>query len=124
MRIDPIRPAARPAHCAIRRASRRPWLQLIDAVMTLAGGGAELLRHAESGWASVTFAGTRHRLVLAFAGAEPVAAAERFIVALPDHEFAIPRQLVADAIVVSVEHSLLPAPRLVVEIELLLLEDA
>jgi hypothetical protein len=43
---------------------------------------------------------------------------------LPDHEFLIPRQLVADAAVLSAEHNLLPEPRLLVEAQLLLLEDA
>lgn len=116
MRIDPIRPT--------RRTARRPWLQLIEAVMALAGGRADLVRHTERSWASVTFAGTRHTLVLAFAGTETVEAGEHFVAALPNHEFTIPRQLVADATVVSVEHTLLPEPKLVVEVELLLLEDA
>ncbi|MBW8755207.1 MAG: hypothetical protein JF595_13845 [Sphingomonadales bacterium] len=102
---------------------RRPWRALLSAVMGLAGGKAELLRHVERPWASVTFSGSRHRLTLAFTGAEALAAAEHFIAALPEHEFAIPRQLVADAAVVSVEHETLPQPKLTVEVELLLLED-
>ncbi len=48
---------------------------------------------------------------------------EQFIAALPEHEFTLPRQLVADAAVVSVEHATLPEPRLTVELELLLLDD-
>jgi hypothetical protein len=102
---------------------RRPWRVLLSAVMQLAGGKGELLRHAEQPWASVTFAGTRHKLTLAFTGAESVAAGESFIAALPEHEFAIPRQLVADAAVIAVEHELVPAPRMTVEVELLLVED-
>jgi hypothetical protein len=110
---------------AVRRGARRtPWMPLLNALLELAGGKAELLRHAERGWASVTFTGTRHDVTLAFGGAEAVAAGELFIAALPDHEFAIPRQLVADAAVLSAEHTLLPEPRLVVEAQLLLLEDA
>ena len=125
MHIDPqgdramIETLDRPAS----RQMRRPWLQLIEAVMALAGGGAELVRHTERGWASVTFSGTRHTMVLAFAGVDAVVAGEVFIAALPEHEFAIPRQLVADATVISAEHTMLPEPKLVVEIELLLLED-
>ncbi|MCE2843487.1 MAG: hypothetical protein ACK44O_12700 [Novosphingobium sp.] len=57
------------------------------------------------------------------AGAAAVEAGEALIAALPDHEFAIPGQLVADASVVSVEQSPLPEPRMLVELELLLLED-
>ena len=104
--------------------ARRPWLPLLAAVMELAGANAELVRHRERAWASITFSGSRHTMLLAFSGSEAVRAGEVFIAALPDHEFAIPRQLVADATVVSVEHSVLPQDRLIVEIELLLLEDA
>ena len=110
---------------AARRHSRRtPWMPLLSALLELGAGQAELLRHSERGWASVTFSGTRHSVVLAFCGMEAVAAGEAFIDALPDHEFAIPRQLVADAAVVRVDHTALPQPRLEVEVEMLLLEEA
>ena len=112
------------ARTARRVAPRTPWLPLLSALMELAGGKAELLRHSDRNWASVTFSGTRHTVVLAFTGIEAVAAGEALIEVLPEHEFAIPRQLVADAAVVAVEHSLLPEPRLEVTAELLLLEDA
>lgn len=90
----------------------------------LAQGHAKVLRHAEKAWASITFEGGRHTLELLFDGGEAVAAGEAFIAALPDHEFAIPGQLVADAAVTKAEHVLLPQPRLTVECELLLLRDA
>ena len=102
---------------------RRPWLQLLSAVMDLAGGKAELLRHSEHPWASITFTGSRHAITLAFTGTEAAAAGEDFIAALPEHEFNVPRQIVADAAVLSVEHVLMPGPKLTVEIELLLLEE-
>jgi len=102
---------------------RRPWRVLLSAVLRLAGGQAELLRHVERPWASVTFTGTRHAVALAFTGDAAVAAGEAFIAALPEHEFAIPGQLVADAAVVSAGHELLPRPRLSVEVDLLLLEE-
>jgi hypothetical protein len=106
-----------------RRAGRRPWHALLSAVMELAGGKVELLRHVERPWASVTFSGTRHTIALAFTGADAVSAGEAFIAALPEHEFAIPGQLVADAAVISAAHELLREPKLTVEVELLLLED-
>ena len=84
---------------------------------------ASCCSHREKAWASITFAGARHTVTLLFASDEAVAAGEHFIAALPDHEFAIPGQLVADAIVTEVDHRLLPAPRLVVTCELLLLEE-
>jgi hypothetical protein len=103
--------------------ARRPWLHLLSAVLQLAGGKAELLRHAERPWASVTFSGSRHTIALSFAGQEAIATGELFIAALPDHEFNLPRQIVADASVVAVDHALSPEVRLTVEVELLLLED-
>ena len=103
---------------------RRPWAKLLKAVSELADGKAELLRHVERPWASVTFSGTRHSVSLAFTGAEAVAAGEEFLTALPEHEFTIPRQVVADAAVMSAEHAMVPEPKLMVEVELLLLEDA
>jgi hypothetical protein len=106
------------------RRIRRPWLQLLAAIMALAEDRATLVRHRERPWASVTFSGTRHLVTLAFDGPEAIAAGERFIAALSDHEFSIPRQLVADAAVIEVDHAPLPEQRLTVTCELLLLEEA
>lgn len=117
MRIDPDMP--HPPH----PPRRRPWMPLLTAVMALAGDKAELLRHAERPWASITFAGSRHHVALSFRGVEAVAAGEAFIAVLPEHEFTIPGQLVADAVIAGVEHQLLPEPLLTVEVELLLLEE-
>ena len=83
----------------------------------------QVITHTETAWASITFSGSRHTLALLFAGEEAVEAGERFIAALPDHEFAIAGQLVADATVTEAEHRLLPTARLVVQCELLLLEE-
>jgi hypothetical protein len=101
---------------------RRPWLHLLSAVLQLAGGKAELLRHSERPWASVTFSGSHHTIALNFSGLEAIAMGEAFIAALPDHEFTLPRQIVADASVVTVDHAVSPEARLMVEVELLLLE--
>jgi hypothetical protein len=109
---------------AHRRPVRRPWLPLLSALMELAGGKANLVRHDEGNWASVTFSGTRHTIILAFTGAEAVSAGEDYIAALPDHEFAIPRQIVADATIVRVQHRALPEPWMEIEAELLLIEDS
>lgn len=123
MQLDPS--ADQAMLTTARRAARRtPWMPLLSALLELGGGKGELVRHSERNWASITFAGTRHSVVIAFTGAEAVAAGEAFIDAMPDHEFAIPRQLVADAAIVAVDHTALPEPRLEVTAELLLLEDA
>ena len=105
------------------RFPRQPKTPLLSSLLKLAGGKAELLRHSERAWASITFSGTRHSITLAFTGEEAVAAGEAFLAALPDHEFAIPRQIVADASIVRVEHDMFPKPRLELEAELLLIED-
>ncbi len=108
--------------------ARRPPLgaagHLRQALLGLSAGHGRVVRHCEKPWASVTFEGARHTVELSFDGAEGVAAGETLIETLADHEFAIPGQLVADANVIAVDHSLLPEPRLAVTCELLLLKDA
>lgn len=124
MQIDPA------ADQSMRRTLARPsgrratWLHLLSQLMELACGCGELLSHSERPWASATFAGTRHRVRLRFAGEEAVEAGERFIDRLPDHEFTVPGQLVADAAITGASHTALPQPCLEIEAELLLLEDA
>lgn len=107
-----------------RHRRRGPSDHLRDALQRLGEGQPLILHHRERSWASITFSGTRHTLTLLFTGTKAVAAGERFIDALPDHEFAIPGQLVADAAVTSVDHALLPTPRMKVQVEVLILEDA
>ncbi|WBY16185.1 hypothetical protein PF049_11375 [Erythrobacteraceae bacterium WH01K] len=108
-----------------RRKVRRTLSdRLRDAVLALADGHGSVKRHTEKAWASITFTGTRHEMLLVFDGAQAVEAGESLVADLPTHEFAIPRQLAADAIVTAVDHTLLPAPRMEVACELLLLEDA
>lgn len=102
---------------------RGAWLRLLSEVLDLAGPRAEVLHHREQPWLSATFTGTRHAIALAFSGSEAIADAEAYIAALPEHEFTIPRQLVADATVVAVDHAHAPMPRMTVEAELLLLDE-
>lgn len=106
-----------------RTARFNPSARLRDELQALAGGHAKIRSHSEKSWASITFAGTRHRLELAFEGEPATEAAETFIASLPDHEFAIRGRLVADAAVVSVDHRMAPEPRMVVQIEVLMLEE-
>lgn len=122
MQIDLQADRSMLAHSRRRRVCQ-PWLPLLSTVMELAGGRAELVRHSERAWASVTFSGTRHSVTLVFIGTEAVAAGEIFIATLSEHEFAIPRQIVADASIVRVLQDTLPEPRMEVEAELLLIED-
>jgi len=124
-RVDVPRPfsALRPSAPARRPGPRSIGDRLRDALLALGDHRGQVLTHTERAWASITFAGARHVLSILFAGEEAVAAGERFLAALPDHEFAIPGQLVADAAITEVEHRLLPHPRLVATCELLLLEE-
>lgn len=105
------------------KVRRDPANHLLAALQSLGDGQGAILRHEERSWASITFSGARHTLALRFTGDAAVAAGERFIAALPEHEFAIPRRLVADAAIVAVRHALLPEPTLEVECEVLLLDE-
>ena len=107
-----------------RKARRSVGERLREAILALAGGHGAVIDHSEKAWASITFAGSRHALRLRFEGADAVDAGEELVATLPDHEFGIPGQLVADAEVVAVVSALLPVPRMEVTCELLLLEDA
>ncbi|MEE4451112.1 hypothetical protein [Novosphingobium resinovorum] len=122
MQSELVRAMPLPPALTARRPARGPWLRLLSEVLALAGPSAEFLRHSERNWASATFSGARHTIVLAFEGLDGVARGEALIAALPDHEFTVPRHLVADAVVAGVEHRQSP-PRLTVEVELLVLED-
>ena len=103
--------------------SRGTAARLRQALTTLADGYGRILSHEEKSWASATFAGTRHRLQMEFEDDTSIAAGERWIALLPDHEFTLPGQLVADAAIVAVDHEMVPTQRLRVTAELLLLEE-
>jgi hypothetical protein len=93
------------------------------AIMALTGGAGTVITHEEKAWASITFAGTRHEVVLEFCGADAVVGGEELIERLPDHDFRIPGQLVADANITKVDHRFGAMERLEVTAVLLLLEE-
>ena len=95
--------------------------RLVEEVMALADGHGEVVEHRARSWASITFSGTRHKLVIDFEGATAVEAGEELIARLEDHEFSIPGQLVADAAIKAVER-VASTTSLIVHAELLLLE--
>ena len=86
-----------------------------DAVRKFAGRVC-IRNHVQRPWASVTFSGARHTLQIEF---EQIDAMGRFIAGLDEHEFAIPRLLVADATVTMITS----VPALTVGVELLVLDD-
>jgi len=104
------------------RARRDRRDHLAERLRSLADDQVRLVRHDERNWASITFAGSRHEVDLLFEGEEAVEAGERFLVAFPDHEFDLPRQLVVDAAITVVEHRLHPA-RMRVMVEVMLVEQ-
>jgi hypothetical protein len=105
---------------------RRPLIpseRLLRGLREIAGPLAQIVTHRETPWASITFSGARHTIVLRFAGSDAVSDGEAFIAALPDHEFRLRGQLVADASVTRVDHELAPAPLMEVECDVLLLDE-
>ncbi|GEN99897.1 hypothetical protein NSE01_17300 [Novosphingobium sediminis] len=121
---SPIERKSEAGGMAHPRVRISPSERMLRALMALAGPHAELMEHSEAPWASVTFAGTRHSIVLHYQGWEACDAAEELMAALPEHEFTIPRTLVADAAVVRLDQNLLPEPSMTLELALLLLDDA
>ena len=65
------------------------WTDEANKVLDLAQGRARVLTHSEKTWASITFAGARHRLELAFDGAEAGPVPFRFA-ALTVKVYAVP----------------------------------
>lgn len=125
MHADLVRhPLDTPKTASPRPDERGPWARLLQALLALAGPGADFRQHTERPWSSVTFSGMRHTVTLAFDGIDAVERGEAYAASLPDHEFAIPGYIVADAAISALEHSEPGSSRLVVEAELLLLEDA
>ncbi len=117
MHTDPITPPP-----ARRRNLRGPRERLAEALINLSDGKGRIDSHSEKSWASITFAGARHRIRMVFEGDDAVEAGECFIVFLPEHEFTIRGQLVADAAITQVDSSASP-PKLTVTCEILLLEE-
>lgn len=106
------------------RPKRTTGDRVREALLMLAEGRANLLTHEEKAWSSITFTGTRHEVMLDFDGTEAVAVGEEFIADLPEHEFRIPGQLVADATIHEVDHRFGGEDeRMVVTAVLLLLEE-
>lgn len=120
---DAQSPPARPRMARRYRPRRTTGDRVREAVLMLAEGRADLLTHEEKPWTSITFSGTRHEITLVFNGRKAVEVGEEFIANLPEHEFTIPGQLVADATVREVDHHFGEDERMMVSTVLLLLEE-
>ncbi|MDB5668966.1 MAG: hypothetical protein JWL74_1916 [Alphaproteobacteria bacterium] len=67
------------------------------------GGEIRTQSIEQTGWASVTFTGARHRLRLTLEGEGAVGAAADFLAALPELDLPIPGHIVADIALVAEE---------------------
>lgn len=66
-------------------------------------GSAEVRPLARAEWASVTFTGARHRLLVLLDGEGAVGAAAEFLRDLPELDFAIAGHIVADLLLIAEE---------------------
>lgn len=75
---------------------RDPHARLIAALLGLAGLHTRLASASSRPWASATFVGAQHRIVLTMADADDGARAAAFAAQLPEAELRIPGHIVAD----------------------------
>lgn len=73
--------------------------KLIRAVLEVCGEGSELVGAHEREWASATFSGARHSLDLLIQAKDEGGALPDTIARLPDHEFDLAGEIVADCAV-------------------------
>ena len=78
--FDQIEVKSAPAAPAPAYRARRSTADRVRAALrAIVGGQGTVLSHDEKAWASITFSGTRHELVLEFCGADAVAGGEELI---------------------------------------------
>lgn len=82
-----------------RRPRRDPHARLITQLLALAGPDSSVIATSTRPWASATFVGQKHRVVLRFDGTDHAARADGFAARLPEAEFALSGHIVADACV-------------------------
>jgi hypothetical protein len=73
-------------------------------------------------WASVTFSGARHRIVVSLVGAGAAAAADSFLTGMEDAEFDLRGHLLADIALIAEDRDL-DGERVQVRLEALTVED-
>jgi hypothetical protein len=92
----------RPAQTVEHPAPRRdPLGRLLAQLIQRAGRHAVIAHSSSRPWASATFVGAQHRIIMQFSGApedraDIAACADAFAHALTDAEFSIPGHIVAD----------------------------
>jgi hypothetical protein len=95
-----------PGTSARRRLRKRDWphpprrdphTRVIAQLLELAGPDSSVIATSSVPWASATFVGARHRIVMRISGADHAARADILVENLPDAEFSISGHIVADA---------------------------
>jgi hypothetical protein len=66
--------------------------RIVRQLQMVAGDGSELIRTEQRDWASATFSGARHLIDLLV----PAPALARVLASLPDHDFGLGGEIVAD----------------------------
>lgn len=82
-----------------RPPRRDPHTRVIAQLLELAGPESSVIATSVRPWASATFTGARHKIVLRFSGDDQEHSVRRFAMHLPDFEFTIAGHIVADACV-------------------------
>ena len=96
--------------------------RLVSATFGTFRGGVEVSHLMETAWASVTFAGARHRLRIALDGDGAAGAAADFRQAMPELDLPIPGHIVAD-LALAAEHRSEDGRHACLEVEALTVED-
>lgn len=82
-----------------RPPRRDPHIRIIAQLTQLSGPDMSVIASSSRPWASATFIGAQHRIVLRFSGTDAHSRATCFAEALPEAEFRISGHIVADACV-------------------------
>lgn len=88
-----------------QREAGDPHRRLVLALLEMAGPDAQVPESRSTPWASATFDGARHHVILRLAGNDAHAAAAKLADMLPEAEFAISGHIVADVAVDGQDHS-------------------
>lgn len=86
-------------HSHAKRCRQTPGAVLAAAIEALSAGLARVTITRERPWASITFSGTRHSIMVSWRNDVNCAGKKEFMKILPDHEFAIPGHFVADLLI-------------------------
>ncbi|WP_108811176.1 hypothetical protein [Sphingorhabdus sp. Alg231-15] len=81
------------------RSHRDPGSRIVEQLQKLFGADYEVTMVRERPWASITFSGTRHILVVKLAVLGEMPGIGSACNQLPDYEFNLPGQFVADILV-------------------------